>query len=393
MVDPKVFFRELDALLAKIRREKPDQVFLFSILDELQSLFGEQLRINRGRIYQRRGESFHLVHPKSMKSAPVPGRHPCVQLVAEHGSYIFDSAGEDNPFALERTGAYAVPAAIRVHSPDQQWIFVYDLGSGWIREEVTLFLNAVRTALNYRLYSDLIGGPLEQAVQIQRSLLPRSAPHVDGYQVYGRSDPAELVGGDFYEYLQREKNSLAVCIGDVSGHGLPAALLVRDVVVGLRMGMAKELRMRYTLEKLNQVIHRSTFSTNFVSLFVCELDNDGHLFYVNAGHPKPLLVNGDNVRQLETTGLVLGFLPQIELQRSHVQMEPGSALLLYSDGIVERLNRKGEQYGVDRVIDLLRQHQGESARSINQTLFKQVWAYGGHGHWQDDATAVVIKRI
>ena len=177
----------------------------------------------------------------------------------------------------------------------QKWLLIFCLKENWVREEVTLFLNSVQTALNYRLFSDIIRDELEQAEEIQKSLLPQKSPKFAGYDIFGRSIPAEVVGGDFYEYFNFEEGNFGISIGDASGHGLPAALLVRDVVIGLRMGLASEYKLVYTLKKLNRVIQQSTFASNFVSLFIGEMERDGHLFYVNAGHPAPFLVSKNNI--------------------------------------------------------------------------------------------------
>jgi len=107
-----------------------------------------------------------------------------------------------------------------------------------------------------------------------------------------------------------------VAVGDASGHGLPAALLVRDVVTGLRMGVEKEAKMAEAMEKLNRIIHRSTLSTRFVSLFYGAIESNGNFRYVNAGHPPPILVNGSRIKRLKATGTILGAVPEISLHRS-----------------------------------------------------------------------------
>ena len=96
--------------------------------------------------------------------------------------------------------------------------------------------------------------------------------------IAGFSKPAELVGGDLFDYFNFDNEEFGVCIGDASGHGLPAALLVRDVVTGLRMGLEKQMKMVYTFKKLNNVIYRSVYSTRFISLFYAEIQKDGNLF-------------------------------------------------------------------------------------------------------------------
>ncbi len=233
---------------------------------------------------------------------------------------------------------------------------------------------------------------MQQAVQIQKSLLPRSSPQIQGYEIYGKSIPAELVGGDFYEYFESGGENFGISIGDASGHGLPAALLVRDVVIGLRMGIANEYKMTHTLKKLNEVIQRSTFASNFVSLFLGEFEKGGHLFYVNAGHPAPFLVSDSEVAELRSTGLVLGFLQDIELQRSYIHFREGSVLVMYSDGIIERNNAEEEEYGIERLKELVIKNQAISSKEIADLIFKTVYEFGGSTNWDDDVTLVIVKR-
>jgi sigma-B regulation protein RsbU (phosphoserine phosphatase) len=398
MIEPKTFYRELDAVLATIRKEKSGKQFLPSILSELEKKFGEPLRIRCGHVYEERGDDFVLVYSSS--------KHQCLQLktklskgdevirlVMQHRSYIYDRSELLPNFVVQKETDYIVPATILISSPENQWLLVFELTMGWSREEIILFMNAVRTAINYRMFSETIWTEMERAVQIQSSLLPKSAPQIPGYQICGRSRAAEWVGGDFYEYFQLDNETFGVSIGDASGHGLPAALLVRDVVIGLRMGLAKEMRIVHTLKKLNQVIQRSTYSTNFVSLFLGEIENDGHLFFVNAGHPPPFLINGNTIVDLPATGITLGFMPEIELSRAYTRLNAGSVLVMYTDGIVERKNQNEELFGIERLKKLVSRQCHLSAEALVQNVYDHVYEYGNRTKWEDDATLVVVKRV
>lgn len=316
-----------------------------------------------------------------------------IQLALKHRSYIYDEPAQNQSFFKSPPDIAPHQTAILVHNQDEQWMIVFQLRFGWVREETSLFLNAVRTSINYRLFTDTIGGRLEQAVQIQKSLLPKNSPKIDGYDIFGHSQPAELVGGDFYDYHDYEDGTFGVSVGDASGHGIPAALLVRDVVIGLRMGLAKEHRIVHTLQKLNGVIQRSTYSTNFVSLFIGEIEDDGHLFYANAGHPAPILITPTDTFDLHATGITLGFLPDIKISRSHALVPPNSTLVMFSDGIIEREDENEEQYERERLKNLVIKHQQKSAQEICELIFADAFSYGKQMAWDDDATVVVIKRL
>lgn len=394
MNTPKSFYRELDALLARIDKNGSGKNFLPSLVVELEQNFGQDLRIFDGSIYEQRDKDFILIFStgKNQWIKKISVDTVNIQQVLKHGSFIYDNSNIENHCELITNNANIIPVAISISSPEGQWLIAFGLSDGWIREEITLFLNAMRTALNYRLFSDIIKNELQQTVQIQKSLLPLKSPEFPGFELYGRSIPAELVGGDFFEYFEFEEGTLGVSVGDASGHGLPAALLVRDVVIGLRMGLAGEYKTVHTLKKLNKVIQQSTYSSNFVSLFLVEIEKNGHLFYVNAGHPSPFLISGSNISDLKSTGLVLGFLRDIDLQRAHIYMEPESVLVLYSDGLFERQDVNENQFGEVSLKKLVMENQHLSSKEITDIVFKAAFEFGSNQNWEDDVTLVIIKR-
>ncbi len=398
MIEPKIFYRDFDRLLKRIRQEKTGKNFLFTIFTEVQKNFGDALRIGNIKLFEDRGGEFALI----VNLLNGNGRDtntkllldsPAVQELLKHGSYLYDNAEFSIDSRISQQGYYAIPAAIVVRSIERRWIVVFELKTGWVREEIVFSLNAIRTALNCRLYSEAVQTELEQAAQIQQSLLPAQPPQTNEYQLAARSLPTEIVGGDLYDFFEFDDDVLGVCIGDASGHGLPAALLVRDVVIGLRMGMEKHMKMVHTFQKLNSVINRSNFSSRFVSLFYGEIERDGHLIFVNAGHPTPFLIKGNTMQDLKATGLILGALPEIKLHRSYAHMEPGSVLVLYSDGILERENDQEQAFNIRRLKKLVEKHQEKSAQEIMDLVFEKVYEYGNRRKWEDDCTVVVIKRL
>jgi sigma-B regulation protein RsbU (phosphoserine phosphatase) len=397
MIDPKTFYRELDGILSTISKGRSDKNFFVTILNELEQKFGDTLHIRDSHIFEQRGDEFVFLNTSTRRqdskiARKIPVSAEVIQHVLKHGLVVYDTPGLFKDFDLKLDAERVTPAGILVHNPVRKWLLVFELEKGIAGEEVLLFLNAMRTAVNYRLFSEMMKSDLRKAEQIQKSLLPKMAPKITGYEIYGHSEAAEVVGGDFYDYFQFDEGDFGCCIGDASGHGIPAALLVRDVVIGLRMGLAKEMRLIHTLKKLNQVIQQSTYSTNFVSLFIGEFEGDGHLFYANAGHPPPFVLLKDRIVDLEATGITLGFMPLIDLRRSYVRMEPESVLVLYSDGIVERLVSEDEQFTVQRLKEVVAENRHRSAEEIGKQIFNVVFDFGKRKSWEDDATLVIIKR-
>jgi sigma-B regulation protein RsbU (phosphoserine phosphatase) len=188
-----------------------------------------------------------------------------------------------------------------------------------------------------------------QATEIQLSLLPRTLPSYPGFAFAAKSIPASSVGGDFYDFLPQGPDAIAIGIGDASGHGLGAALLARDVVTGLRMGAEREFKIVPMIERLNRVIGKSMLSTRFVSLFYGELEMNGNLFYVNAGHPPPWIFGERGMRRLTVGGSILGPLETTTFKRGFAHMDRGDTLVIATDGLLERQNRKGDMFGETRL--------------------------------------------
>jgi sigma-B regulation protein RsbU (phosphoserine phosphatase) len=170
-------------------------------------------------------------------------------------------------------------------------------------------------------------------------------------------------------------------------------------VTGLRMGIEKELKVAHVFEKLNRVIHRSRLSSRFISVFYAELEHDGNLVYVNAGHQPPILFFReqlpDKVSEIELSngGTVIGPLPEAHFHRGFARLRPGEVLLLLTDGILERRDKVSEFFGDKQVRDVVRRHQSESAETILAKLFDAASAWGDGRPWEDDATIVVVKRL
>ena len=173
MNTPKSFYRELDALLARIDKNGSGKNFLPSLVIELEQNFGQDLRIFDGSIYEQRDKDFILIFStgKNQWIKKISVDTVNIQQVLKHGSFIYDNSNIENHCELITDNANIIPVAISISSPEGQWLIAFGLSDGWIREEITLFLNAMRTALNYRLFSDIIKSELQQTVQIQKSLL------------------------------------------------------------------------------------------------------------------------------------------------------------------------------------------------------------------------------
>jgi len=394
--EPKLLYRRLDRLFGAWKLGRPPRELLETFLDEFFAALAEPLHLRGGALYSERRDGFERlkqVGPISVTADFIAANAGPLGLLFKHRVYIFTEPGAPNDPSRLGILPGGASAALLVGRRPHRHAFFFSLGDGWMREELDFALNTVRAALGSRLMEERVRGSFAEAAEIQQSLLVEEPPDFPGYLIACRSIPAEEVGGDFYDFVPFESEMLSVAVGDASGHGLPAALLVRDVVTGLRMGIEKSMKVVPVFEKLNQVIHRSNLSSRFISVFYGELEANGNLIYVNAGHPAPLLFLRDRVAALSTGGTVIGPLPEVRFKRGYAHFDRGATLVLMTDGIIERRNPAGEFFGEERLKSQVQQNLHLTPEPLLENVFETVLAWGAGGPWEDDATLVVIRRL
>ncbi len=232
------------------------------------------------------------------------------------------------------------------------------------------------------------------ARRIQQSLLPDHAPATAGYDLAGLSLPAELVGGDYFDFIPMGDGRLALCVGDVVGKGLPASLLMANVQATLRGQSGPGVTASACLERANGFLYRTLRRGTFVTLFYGVLDPATHQFRsANAGHNRPLLLRADGtLERLEHGGLVLGALSASTYEEATHDFRPGDLLLVYSDGLTEAMSDGREEFGEERAEAVLRAHHGASAQAVVDALVEAVRAHAGAVPQSDDITLLVVKR-
>ena len=395
--DFKALYRKLERTLDRIEKIENLSKLLTSVLRLLVRDFSADLGFQGGRLYERQGDALVLCcrYGKGME-APigyrVPIDYPPLQRLFEEG-YLLMRAGEpgfdqriEGPLGVSKFAAIAIGEA-NTH------VISFTI-KGEVREDHTLYsLNAVRHVINLKLRQQHLAGILEESRVIQEGLLPAAPPRFEGFDIYGRSRPTEIVGGDAFDYLPLSPILLGVAIADASGHGLPAALLARDVITGLRVGMAEHLKIIKAIERLNRVIHRSALSSKFISLFYGELDPSGNFVYCNAGHNPALLQRGSRFEELRIGGLVLGPNPDATYERGYVRLAPGDRVVLYTDGVTEYENRSLRRFGLRRLRALLRTMDGSTAREIVDRVFEEAERFADGAPQTDDMTVVVVRRL
>src|SRR6185436_11344062 len=249
----------------------------------------------------------------------VPKDYKPVELVLENGIVVMDptDSGVD-PELEQRLGARRFCA---VAVGDEDYIMSFNVSPSLGREDILFSLNLIRYAINQKIRAQWYESLIVEAQRIQQSILPQRIPQYAGYDIWGRTVPAEIVSGDFYDYIPVSDNILGLAIADGSGHGLPASLVVRDIYMGLRMATDRDFKIIRTMEKLNHIIHRGRLTTKFVSLFYGELETGGILIYSNAGHNYPFIVKGNRVQYLHSCGPVLGPTPDATYTRGFAHLQ------------------------------------------------------------------------
>lgn len=396
----KRLYRRLDALFDELKPRRQQPKHLEAFFEEVFDRFRDDLRLRGGLLYVERRDGFALLsRVGEIVGSPAddldPDAPPVVEVI-EHRVYIFGE-GDAAPKKLGLPPR-AAAAGLVVGRQPQRFCFFFLLDEGWDMAELDFALNTIRAALDARLADARVRGSFREAAEIQRSLLFETPPAFPGYDIACRSLATDEVGGDFYDFHDLGEDVYGLAIGDASGHGLPAALVVRDVVTGLRMGIEKELKIAHVFAKLNRVIHRSRLSSRFVSIFYAEMEADGNIVYVNAGHPPPILFFRDprpgrpGDQELSVGGTVIGPLPEVRFRRGFARLHPGEVLAMCTDGILERPDASGDFYGTERLRKAVLAHKNASASEILDRLFDEVKAHGDGRPWDDDATVVIVKR-
>jgi hypothetical protein len=392
-------FRQIAHTLEEFGDSESVAHYLLKTLVEASSAPGAL--ITGGRAYRCVGDVFELFE-KLGESGPVPlgyrvpVSYPVLQDLLRQGWILVRDSDPRFDRAIEGPIQAHIFAAI-VIGPSRDHLLSFTLQEPVPDEELIYALVSLRSIADLALRQRELIQFIEQAREIQTSLLPREAPRFDGYDVAFRSRPAMIVGGDIFDFQQVLPSTLGISIGDATGHGLPAALQARDAIVGLRMGVEENLKIVKMIEKLSRVVQAGGSVSRFISLFYTELDRHGNLVYVNAGHVPPLLFRHatGEVVELPSSGPVIGLPVAAHYEQSFERMAPGDVLLLYTDGLCEARNPAGEEHGLERMIAVLRREaaKGRTAREVVGRLFEELDAFTGGALQIDDETAVVVRRV
>jgi serine phosphatase RsbU (regulator of sigma subunit) len=245
-----------------------------------------------------------------------------------------------------------------------------------------------------RLERERLERELALASEIQQRFQPTAPPHVEGYELQGISFPCYEIGGDYYDFIEREDGRLVIALGDVSGKGTAAALLMSSLHAAVHAQSASHDTLSATISAVNRYLADNIPANRFVTLFYAELDPaSGALSFLNAGHNPPLIVHAaGTVEQLASGGLPLGIKRDAEYREGRTRMQKGDVLVIYSDGVTEAVSPTGEEFGATRLYEVVARNVNASAAGIRDRIESSLTKFAQGTSAADDITLVIVKR-
>jgi sigma-B regulation protein RsbU (phosphoserine phosphatase) len=248
-------------------------------------------------------------------------------------------------------------------------------------------------------------GELKIAREVQTQLFPRAAPELPGVKLYGVCRPARGVSGDYYDFLELDQKHVGLVLGDVSGKGIFAALLMAGIQSAVHAqfydgyfpgGQSEVAGVSPTVlvGRLNRQLYASTPEEKYATFFYALYDAQSRtLTYTNAGHPAPFLFRRDALLRLESGGTVLGLFPNVRYEQAQVRVEPGDLLLAFTDGLTEPENSYAEEFGERRLIGAVRQDLNSPPEILTEEIYRRIIDWTGSMEPQDDMTMLYLKAM
>ncbi len=332
--------------------------------------------------------------------------YPLFDLIVKERTIL----GDETNVALREKGIFKYSASgvggkIKINGRFL-YEYVLALNSDKIDEEFKLDLNIIATVLTSKIKQKRssasahhLRADIDKARQLQKSILPEHEYKFHDYILYGITHPAEIVGGDFFDYLElsEESERLGVTIGDAASKGVGAAAEAMYISGALRMANSFEIKISALMRRMNQLVNKIFEDDKFASLFYGELTtHKGGLFlFANAGHNPPIFLNSqtNEIKLLNPTGPVLGPAPNAGYYIQSVNFNKDDVLLLYSDGVTESANAAFKQYGDDKLLANFKKFKDLSPKEIAIRILEDVITFSKNGKYSDDKTLVVIKKI
>ena len=235
---------------------------------------------------------------------------------------------------------------------------------------------------------------LELATEIQQRFQPSAPPVMEDYELQGISFACYEIGGDYYDFIPRHNGKMLIALGDVSGKGTAAALLMSSLHAAIHAQTAAKSSLEVMVKSVNEYLSFNTPSNRFITFFVAELDpSNGEVNYINAGHNPPLVArNNGLIEELDSGGFPLGIMPMADFELGKIQLQTGEGLIVFSDGVNEAENIEGEEYGMERFKEVVKNNIARSSAGLRDKIESSVSAFTKTAPANDDITLVIVKR-
>lgn len=332
--------------------------------------------------------------------------YPIFEEIAKERTVLAD---ETNKVLIEKGifkySAAGVGSKIKVNGK-LYYQYMIAVNSDAIDDELRYTLNIIATALTAKLRERRLSisrkslmEDLDKAKQLQKSILPEHELSFYNYELFGVTIPAQILGGDFFDYLSigDDEDRMGIVVGDAASKGLAAAAEAMYISGAIRMASTFQIKISPFMYRINELVNKIFSDDKFITLFYGEISKDkkGLFLYANAGHNPPMFIcaKEKKVQYLESTGPLLGPAPHSRYETASINFNPGDVLVVYSDGITEAANDKYDFYEEGRLEEVVKKNIHKSPKEIAHSILDDVIKFStDESQYQDDKTVVVIKR-
>jgi phosphoserine phosphatase RsbU/P len=409
-MEQKRLFKTIDTFASKHFETEND--LLYEVLNQL--VISEKNDISGGRIWKLNTskKAYVLVYQKGKVQRIKKhfelklNENPILGIVSKYRTIL---ANETNEILIKKGifkySASGIGSKIKV-GDDSYYEYLLSLNSDDLDDDLRYVLNIVATVLTSKIRERRISSSrknliedIDKAKQLQRSILPEHEYKFHSYDIFGITIPAQIVGGDFYDYIQvgDDEERLGVVLGDAASKGLSASAEAMYISGAIRMAGNFQMKISPMMYRMNNLVNKIFSDDKFSTLFYGELSDDkkGLFLYANAGHNPPFFFRSKTkkIAYLEPTGPLLGPAPNSKYETDSINFDTGDVLVIYSDGITEAANNKYQFYEEKRLEKLIQKHSKKTSKEIAIQIIEDVQKFStSESKYQDDKTVVVIKR-
>lgn len=408
-MDQKKLHRTIENIASQ--KFTDEQEMLINVLEQI--VFDKSFNISGGRIWKLdvNHHVYRLIYQTGMMEKIDPKfkiilkYYPEFDRIAKERTILADETlTELKKKGIFKYSATGVGNKIKLNNK-VYYEYILALNSNSLNEEFRLNMSIIATALTSQIKqrrilasATTLKADIDKARQLQKSILPEHEYRFHSFDIFGLTHPAEIVGGDFFDYLEigDDKDRLGIAVGDAASKGIAAAAEAMYISGALRMASNFEIKISPLMKKMNQLVNKIFEDDKFSSLFYGEIsiDKKGLFLYTNAGHNPPIFYNSrkNKIEYLLVTGPVLGPVPHAKYDIESVNIYPNDILLIFTDGIIDSTNSNGDAYPEIRLVQILKQNKNKTPKEIAMLILDDILKFTKNGTYSDDKTLVIIKR-